>query len=187
MMKVQTVTLSLVAILTLFGNSDAAKSQGDSAAFAENQLWLSPVSTGDSVVARIYAKRTVFVDELDKRYCAEHNPDEAKRRKCVENSRNYNKEFSFFTDLRGDGEYSIGINGKEVKLRRISKKPGKPLDYIGTFVGEGVRVEISHPRLMGKIEYGPEGDVMDANYKVLVTVKKGALKKTFKGVLWDGK
>jgi hypothetical protein len=185
-MKVQTVILSFLAILTLLSNAGAAKSQGDSAASVENQLWLSPVSGSDNVVPRIYANRTVFIDELDKRYCAEHNPDEAKRRKCIENSRYYKKEFSFFTDIHGQGEYSIGINGKELKLRRISKKPGKPHDYIGSFAGEGVSVEISHPRLVGKITCDPEGFVVDARYKVIVTVKKGALKKTFKGVLWDG-
>ncbi len=185
-MKVQTVILSFMAILTLLSTSDAAKSQGGAAASAENQLWLSPVTTGDSIVDRICAKRTVFVDELDQRYCAEHNPDEAKRRKCIENTRFYNDEFSFFTDLHGDGVYSIGINGKEVKLRKISKKPGKPHYYIGSYAGEGVSVVISHPRLVGKITYDPEGSVLDARYKVLVTVKKGALKKTFKGVLLAG-
>jgi hypothetical protein len=186
MMKVQAVLLGFIALLTLLTTSVGAKGQGDSVASAKNQLWLSPVKTGDSVVSRIYAKRTVFVDELDKRFCAEHNPDEAKRKKCIENSRYYKTEFAFFTDMRGDGEYSIGLNGKEFKLRRISKRPGKPHDYIGSFAGEGVSVVISHPRLMGKIKY-EEGEVVDANYKVLVTVKKGTLKKSFKGVLWDGR
>lgn len=159
------------------------------AAFADGQLRLSPVNTGDCVAARINAKRTSFVDELAKKYCAEHNPDKAKEMKCIENSR-ARSEFSFFTDRCSEKEYFIGINGKEVQLRRISKDAGKPPYFIGSFAGEGVSVEINHPRLIKKT-YGPDGardenNVLDAEYQVLVTVKKGPLKKTFKGLLWYG-
>ena len=185
MMKVTAITLGFIAILTLLTASDAANTQDGSAAIAEGQLWLSPVNTGDSVVSRIYTKRTIFIDELDKRYCAE-NPDEDKRKKCIENSKAVS-EFAFFADIHGDGEYSIGINGKEFKLKKISKKLGKPHYYIGSFAGEGLSVVVSQPRLIGKIEYDSEGHVLDANYSVLVTVQKGALKKTFKGVLWHGR
>ena len=160
------------------------------AASAEGQLSLSKVNTGDCVAARITAKRTSFVDALDKKYCAENNPDKAKERKCIENSRSQ-KEFSFFTDRCSADEYFIGINEKEFPLRRISKEPRKPPYFIGSFAGEGVRVEISHPRLIKKtyIPGEPKGEdnVQDAEYKVLVTVKKGALKKTFKGILWYGR
>jgi hypothetical protein len=188
-MKVQTVLLGFIAILLLLNNSDAAKSQRGSAALAEGQLWLSPVNTGDCVAARIFAKRTIFMDEFYKKYCAGNNTDEAKVKQCIENSR-HNKEIYFFTDRCSEDEYFIGINGKEVRLRRISKKPGKPTNFIGSFAGEGVSVEISHPRLIGKT-YFPnvprtEGNVLDASYKVLVTVKKGALKKSFKSVLSYG-
>ena len=160
------------------------------ATFAQAQLSLSKVNTGDCVASRISAKRTTFVAELDKKYCAEHNTDEAGKRKCIENS-GRQEEFSFFTDRCSDEDYFIGINGKEVRLKRISKKPGKPTAFIGSFAGEGVRVEISRPRLLGKITYDSDGsgekEVLDASYKVLVTVKKGALKKSFKGILWYGR
>ncbi len=160
------------------------------AAVAAGQLSLSKVNTGDCVASRISAKRSSFVDDLDKKYCAERNADEAKKMKCIENSR-MQEEFSFFTDRCSGDEYFIGINGQEVRLRRISKQPGKPTDFIGSFAGEGVSVEISRPRLLGKITYDPDGtseeDVLDASYRVLVTVKKGTLKKSFKGILWYGR
>ena len=189
-MKLQTAIFSFIAILIILtASDDVARGQGDSAAFAESQLWLSPVNTGDCVAARISAKRTIFVDELDKKYCAENNPDKAKAQQCIENSK-LNKEINFFTDRCSEGEYFIGIKGKEVRLRRISKKPGKSHRFIGSFAGEGVSVEIGHPRLIAK-RYFPneprtEENVLDATYRVLVIVKKGALKKTFKGILSYG-
>jgi hypothetical protein len=164
------------------------------AAFAGGQLKLSPMNTGDCVAVRITTKRTTFVDALAKKYCAEHNSDKAKEKKCIENSKS-DSEISFFTDRCSVDEYFIGINGKEVRLRRISKRLGKlyhfPHHFIGSFAGKGVSVEISHPRLIKKI-YGPDGardedNVEDAEYKVLVTVKKGSLKKSFKGILWYGR
>jgi hypothetical protein len=160
------------------------------AAFAERQLWLSPVNVGDCVAARIIAKRTSFVEELDKKYCTERNSDEAKARKCIENSR-MNKEIHFFTDRCSESEYFIGINGKEFRLKRISKKPGKPHYFIGSFAGEGLSVQISHPRLIKKTylpdEPRNEDNVLDAEYKVLVTVKKWDINKTFKGILLYGR
>jgi hypothetical protein len=189
-MKVQAGILSLTAILILLPSPDVAKSPGDSAAFAKGQLWLSPVSVGDCVAPRISAKRTRFVDELDEKYCTENNPDEAKAKVCIENSK-LNREIYFFTDRCSEGEYFIGINGKEFKLKRISRRPGEPTNFIGYFAGEGVSVEISHPRLIKKT-YDPDEPrsakiVLDAEYRVLVTVEKGNRKKTFRGILWYGR
>jgi hypothetical protein len=160
------------------------------AGFAEGQLWLSPVHMGDCVAARIIAKRTIFVDELEEKYCTDNNPDKDKARACIENSRT-NKEIYFFTDRCSDSEYFIGLNGKEFQLRRISKEQGKPNDFIGSFAGEGLSVQINHPRLIKKTylpdESRNEDDVLDAEYHVLITVKKGTLEKTFKGILWYGR
>ncbi|MCW3105619.1 MAG: hypothetical protein JWQ09_125 [Segetibacter sp.] len=161
------------------------------ATYAEAQLHLSPVNTGDCVAARITAKRTAFVDEFYKKYCAEHNPDKLKERKCVENTR-ASSQFSFFTDRCSESDYFIGVNGKEFKLSRISKKPGKPIDFIGSFAGNGISIAISNPRLLKKIytpgEARDESYVEDAEYKVDVTVTKETLTKTFKDViLWYGR
>jgi hypothetical protein len=160
------------------------------AASSERQLWLSPVTVGDCVAPRIIAKRTTFVDELEKKYCSEGNPDAAKARQCIKNSR-MEKEFAFFTDRCSEDEYFIGINGKEVRLRRIAKQSGRPAYFLGSFAGEGVSVQISHPRLIKKTylpgEPRNEENVLDAEYKVLIAVKKGALKKTYNGVFWYGR
>lgn len=151
------------------------------------QLHLSPVNTGDCVASRITSKRTAFVDEFYKKYCAENNKgDKVKETQCIENTRT-DREFSFFTDRCSESAYYIGINGKEVKLGRISKKPGKPTDFIGSFIGNGISVVINNPRLLNKIytagEPGNESGVEDASYKVDVTVTKGTVKKTFKDAI----
>lgn len=157
--------------------------------YAEAQLWLSPVNTGDCVAARISAKKTSFVRELDKKYCARNLPDKAKERKCIENSR-LNEDFSFFTNRCSESDYFIGINGVEVQVERIFKKPGKPHSFIGSFAGSGFRVDISHPRPVKKTNFPDaprnEDKVEGGAYEVLITVKKGARKKTFNGILMYG-
>lgn len=159
-------------------------------ASAKAQLNLSPVNTGDCVASRIQAKRTAFVDEFDKKYCAEHNKDKTKEKKCIENSRS-ESHFSFFTDRCSESDYYIGINGKEIKLSRISQKLGKPTNFIGSFTGSGYSVSIGNARLLSKKyfegEARTEDNVEDASYKVDVTVTQGTLAKTFKDVvLWYG-
>lgn len=157
--------------------------------YAQAQLWLSPVNTGDCVAARISAKKSSFVRELDKKYCAQNLPDKTKERICLENTR-LNEDFSFFTDRCSEGEYFIGINGKEIQLRRISKKPGKPHFFIGSFAGNGLSVNISLPRPIKKTYFPDdsknEDEIEGGAYDVLITVKKGARKKTFEGVLLYG-
>lgn len=157
--------------------------------YAEAQLWLSPVNTGDCVAPRISTKKTSFVRELDKKYCARNLPDKTKERRCLENTR-LNGNFSFFTDRCSESEYFIGINGEEFQLRRISKKPGKPHSFIGSFAGNGFRVDISLPRLKKKTyfpdEPKDEDNVEGGAYDVRITVKKGASKKTFNGILMYG-
>src|SRR3954465_11487685 len=159
------------------------------AAFAERQLWLSPVNTGDCVAARISATRTRFVDEFDKKYCSEANSDKAAVGRCIENSA-MNKEINFFTDRCSEKEYFIGVNGKEFRLKRVSKKR-QPHYFVGSFAGQGLSVQISHARLIGKTylpgEPRNESNVLDGAYKVLVTVRKGKIEKTFNGVLLYGR
>ena len=150
----------------------------------KGQINLSPVNTGDCVAARIQAKRTAYMDEYYKKYCAQ-NKDKKKERQCLENTK-WHREFSFFTDRCSESEYYIGINGKEILLKRTSKKPGKPTDFIGSFAGNAIRVVIHNPRLIGKEyfegEAKTEDNVLSAVYKVDVTVTKGTLTKTFKKV-----
>lgn len=157
--------------------------------YAEAQLWLSPVNTGDCVAARISTEKTSFVRELDKKYCARNLPDKTKERKCLENSR-LNQYFSFFTDRCSESDYFIGINGEEVQLKRISKKPGKPHLFIGSFAGGGFSVNITLPRAVKKTNFPDaprnEDEVEGGAYDVLITVKKGARKKTFNGILMYG-
>lgn len=159
------------------------------ATYAEAQIWLSPVKTGDCVAPRIRAKKTGFVRELDKKYCAQNLPDKTKERTCLRNTRLI-EDFSFFTDRCSASDYFIGINGDEIKLRRISKNPGKPNPFIGTFAGGGFSVVISLTRPIKKTPFpdnpGDEDVVEGGAYDVLITVKKGALKKTFNGVLMYG-
>ncbi|HEX8250501.1 MAG TPA: hypothetical protein VF599_20165 [Pyrinomonadaceae bacterium] len=156
---------------------------------AEAQLWLSPVKTGDCVANRISTKKTSFVREYDKKYCARNLPDKTKERTCLENSRAI-KEFSFFTDRCSESDYFIGINGDELRLRRISKKPGKPHHFIGTFAGSGYSVVISLTRPIKKMPFPDkprdEDEVEGGAYDVLITVKKGARKKTYNGILTYG-
>src|SRR3954454_24383432 len=90
------------------------------AAFAERQLWLSPVNTGDCVAARISAPRTKFIDEFDKKYCSA-NTDEAAVKRCIENGAMI-RDINFFTDRCSEKEYFIGVNGKEFRLKRVSKE-----------------------------------------------------------------
>jgi hypothetical protein len=159
------------------------------AAFAEHQLWLSPVNTGDCVAARISATRTRSVERFYKKYCSEGNSDKAAARKCIENSALI-REFNFFTDRCSEKEYFIGVNGKELRLKKVSRKR-EPHYFVGSFAGEGLSVQISHPRLIGKTylpgEPRTEDNVLDAAYKVLVTVTKGKVKKTFNGILSYGR
>lgn len=152
--------------------------------WAKGQINLSPVNTGDCVAARIEAKRTAYMDEYYKKYCAQ-NKDKKKEKQCLENTK-WHTEFSFFTDRCSESDYYIGINGKEVALKRISKKHGNPTDFIGSFAGNGIRVVINNPRLTEKEyfegEAKTEDNVLSAVYKVDVTVTKGMLTKTFKNV-----
>jgi hypothetical protein len=160
------------------------------AAFAERQLWLSPVSTGDCVAARISAKRTRFVDEFNKKYCSDANSDEAAARRCIENSA-LDQNITFFTDRCSEKEYLIGVNGKVFRLKRVSKTQGKPHYFVGSFAGDGVSVRISHARLISKTylpgEPRNESNVLDGAYRVLVTVRKGKIEKTFDGTLLYGR
>jgi hypothetical protein len=159
------------------------------ASYAKAQLWLSPVNTGDCVAPRIRTKKTSFVRELDKKYCAQNLPDKTKERTCLKNTR-LNQDFSFFTDRCSESDYFIGIKGDEIKLRRISKKPGKPNPFIGTFAGSGFSVVISltHPIKKTPFPDEPrdEDEVEGGAYDVLITVKKGARKKIFNGILMYG-
>ena len=150
----------------------------------KSQLNLSPVNTGDCVAARIQSKRTPYLDEYYKKYCAQ-NKDKKLERQCLENTK-WHREFSFFTDRCSESDYYIGINGKEIALKRTSKKPGKPTNFIGTFTGNGIRVVINNPRLVAKeyFEGEPrtEDNVSGGVYRVDVTVTKGKVTKKFKNM-----
>lgn len=154
------------------------------ATYANAQIHLSPVNTGDCVAGRIQAKRTPYMDEYFKKYCAQ-NKDKKWEKQCLENTK-LHKEFSFFTERCSETDYYIGINGKEVALKRTSKKLGKPTNFIGSFIGYGIRVVINNPRLITKeyFEGEPktEDNVMGAVYKVDVMVIKETITKTFKNV-----
>ncbi len=188
-MKVTTLIIGLIATLLLLASFNASTGACACAPSAEKDLWLSPVNTGDCVAPRISAEKTTFVAELDEKYCAENNPDEAKARKCIENSQAQN-EFSFFTDRCSENEYFIGINGKEVRLRRTSKEPGKPHDFIGSFAGEGFTVEINNPRPVGDTalerDESNEDEVIVGTYEVDITVNNKTNKESFKGILSYG-
>lgn len=159
------------------------------ASYAKAQLWLSPVNTGDCVATRISAKKTNFVVELDKKYCARNLPDRTKEKVCLENT-SLIEDFSFFTDRCSESDYFIGINGEEVRLRRVSKVTGKAPFFIGSYAGKGFNVDINRPRLIKKT-YVPgeprnEDNVDSASYKVLITIKKGTSKKSYNGILTYG-
>lgn len=154
---------------------------------ATAQLNLSPVNTGDCVASRIQSKRTAYMEEYYKKYCAQ-NKNKKLEKQCLENTK-WHKEFSFFTDRCSESDYYIGINGNEVLLKRTSKKPGKPTDFIGSFAGNGIRVVINNPRLIGK-EYHEgepktEDNILSAVYKVDVLVTKGKLTKAFKNMTFS--
>lgn len=53
---------------------------------ANAQLNLSPVNTGDCVAARIQSKRTAYMDEYYKKYCAQ-NKDKKLEKQCLENTK----------------------------------------------------------------------------------------------------
>jgi hypothetical protein len=146
------------------------------------QINLSPVNTGDCVAPRIISKRTPYMDEYYKKYCAA-NRDKALEKKCLENTKLHN-EFSFFTDRCSESDYYIGINGKEVALKKTSKKFRNQHDFIGSYAGHGIRVVIHHPRLVSKTYFAgqpkTEENVEDAVYKVDVIVTEGKLTKSFK-------
>jgi hypothetical protein len=154
------------------------------------QLHLSPVNTGDCVAARITTKRTAFLDEYDRKYCAQ-NKDKKKEKECLENSRSQ-QDFSFFTDRCSETEYYIGINGKEVQLKRISGNPARQPYFIGSFAAKGIHVVINNPQLKKKTyfegEERNEFNVEDAVYKVDVIVKQGTTIQKYKDVdLWYGR
>lgn len=109
--------------------------------------------------------------------------------KCVENSK-LSDDFSFFTDRCSDEEYFIGIEGKEVRLRKISKKLRNAHYFIGSFAGEGFRVDVRYPGRT-KRTYDPyitddRDKLPNGSFNVNVTVRKGGQTKTFKGVLLWG-
>ncbi|HKO61322.1 MAG TPA: hypothetical protein VJV03_09195 [Pyrinomonadaceae bacterium] len=182
-MKVSTLLtgIAILFLVTNFASGTAPR------ASAEDELWLSPVNTGDCVAPRIATQKTQFVAQLDEKYCIENNADEAKARTCIENSR-AQQDFSFFTDRCSEKEYFIGINGKEVSLRRVSKGPGKPHDFMGSFSGEGYSVEINNPVQVGEItrDGDNEDGVVSGAYKVDIVVRHKAIRKTFKGILSYG-
>jgi hypothetical protein len=186
-MKVGALIIGVTAILLLVTNFAAGTGPRLSVSPVENDLWLSPVNTGDCVAPRISTQKTQFVAQLDEKYCVENNTDEAKARKCIGNSREQ-KDFSFFTDRCSEKEYFIGIDGKEVSLRRVSKGPVKPHDFIGSFSGEGYRVEITNPVQVGDITHDGdhESGIASGAYEVEIVVKHRTIKKTFKGILTYG-
>lgn len=152
----------------------------------EAQIQLSPVNCGDCVADRILAKRTAYVDELSKKYCTENNREKQKIKQCIENSK-ADSMFPFFTDKCSESDYFLGINGKEVRLRKTSKAVRKQHYFIGSYAGEGVRLKIEKARLIEKT-YEPaesrnEADVVNASYKVDVTVTNGKFAKTIKNVI----
>lgn len=155
------------------------------------QLWLSPVSSGDCVAPRLYAERSKFVKEWEKQDCRLKSSDEQIAAKCVEGARlNEAAELVFFTDRCHQEEFFIGINGREYRLRKVSPNR-KPHYFIGTFIGEDLRVEIKEPRLLTKTylpgEPQTEDYVLDADYAVRVVVTRGRLQKAFKATLWYGR
>jgi hypothetical protein len=162
-----------------------------SAAFGEGQLWLSPVSGGDCVAPRLFGKRSSFLNEWEKKSCLALNSDRRMAAKCVENVMLDKKtDVAFFTDRCSEKEFFIGLNGSECRLRRVSRRQ-KPHHFIGSFVGDDVSVEIDKPHLLKKT-YTPnepktEDRVLDAEYAVRVTVRKGAVRKIFWATLWYGR
>ena len=112
-----------------------------SAGGSGGQLWLSPVSSGDCVAPRLFAKRSDFVKEWEKQDCRLKNSDKTIAAKCVETAiLNEAAELVFFTDRCHQDEFLIGINGHEYRLRKVSPNR-KPHNFIGTFVGDGLSVE----------------------------------------------
>jgi hypothetical protein len=155
-------------------------------AASEGRFWLTPVSAGDCVGARIFATRTI---EWEKKRCAGLDAEQKKTAQCMDDQLSDN-QFVFFTDRCSEEQYYIGIDGKEHTLRMTSTKTGT-IPFIGSFAGEGVTVRIDNPRLRGKAyEEGQpktEDYVIDADYDVRVTITKGALKKTLQAQLWYGR
>ena len=75
-------------------------------------------------------------------------------------------------------------------MRRISKAPGKPHDFIGSFSGAGFTVKISNPRRVGNItverDGGSDDEIRGGTYEVDITVNNGTTRKTFRGILSYG-
>jgi hypothetical protein len=148
---------------------------------AKEGLWPSAITTGDCVSSRIETTKTAFNHEQDKQYCLGE-------KECTENTSKENT-VTFFTDRCGldQGDYFIGINGKEYKLKRISGDPKKEPYLTGKFSGDGFVVDIKSVKMIKKIlQEGSKTDVEDAEYEVDVTISKGKLKQKVKAILWFG-
>ncbi len=160
-------------------------------AVAQDRLWPTDVNCGDCVAGRIYAPKSPYVKDLDKKSCIKrHAASPQQLKECIENG-GYSDTISFFTDRCSGDEYFISLNSKEHRLKRTSGNAQKPPYFAGTFEGDGLKVAVKSLRLISKTyEKGSkrtEADVEDARYKVLVTVKHGRRVEEINGVLSYGR
>jgi len=89
-----------------------------------------------------------------------------------------------------DDPFYIGLNGEEYELKRISGDTTKVPYLIGEFSGDGIHVKTKLIRLIKKtyLKGFPKTDdnIEEAIYEVLVTVVKGNITESIRGIIYIG-
>lgn len=165
---------------------------------AADALWPTEVATGDCLADQVSVTQSEFAKGMDVGYCQasnRKNPDKVDE--WMTNARTQSA-LVFFTDRCGSGHF-VSVNGVEYELARVKKRQielvtpeefseveeGRrpwPADtgipwLLGDFVGAGLKLRVSNPRLIRKLyEDGqPETDefLLDARYRVSVEISQG--------------
>ena len=181
-------------------------------ALAAEALWPTEVATGDCVADQVSVTKSEFAKGVDVGYCqASNRKDPDKVDECMANAR-AQSALVFFTDRCRSG-YFVSVNGVEYELARVKKRQielltpeefaeveeGRrpwPADtgipwLLGDFVGEGLKLRVSNPRLIRKVyEDGqPKTDefLLEARYRVSVEISRGHARNRFEAELSYGK
>jgi hypothetical protein len=164
-----------IALLLLISNLTTAASQ---------QLWPTEIAGSDCVASKLFAKKSDFAREEDRKYCELHNSGQAQAlQTCLDNTAG-DQEVSFFSNRCSSDTYYLGINGKQYELKR---KPSGKIDidmHIGSFVGKDVAMTVRFVKHITRELI--DGDTPSGSAAVAVELKIGKRVERSKATLFYG-
>ena len=156
-----------------------------------NEIFLTTTNKhGDCVSSKIYILKSDFEKRLDTKSCQNQNKGNQNAINiCIENVENQT-ETDAIVSYCGDGIEYIGIDGKTLVLKRISKKPTEYSQFIGNYAAGNYKVQIKKIKEIA-VEYFEntpknEENIMSYSCEVLITISKGKTSKTYKGRTSEG-